>query len=224
MVAEILSKAYDISGRQVSRPGKKQHGVMPTFAMGAYLSEPLSVTCSSIEEIRQFLQQCRYVYDQEQFNRKDYWMPPEKFEQRKKGDCDDFALWTWRQLMAMGYPSRFVVGRAGRYGDSHAWVTFTEGGKTFLVESLAASLGDKLPRLSTVRYKPGVSIEWDGTKFHYYVHEKRTYDPSVGEVLPLVWEWLRFWPGKWHEIISWRIMRLRKLVMSFPRTRSKQGS
>lgn len=161
--------------------------------MGAYLSQPLGIKCNSLEDMRRFLKQCRYVSDQEQFGKYDYWMPPEEFEQRKKGDCDDFALWTWRQFLAMGYDTRFVVGHSGRYGSGHAWVTFTENERTFLVEPLMAWLVPKLARLSTVRYQPGISVSWDGERLRYYEHEKRTYDPTLREIIPLVGEWLPWW-------------------------------
>jgi len=194
MVAETISVAYDGVGRLVSRPSKKRYPFFnPTFPMGTYLSQPLSIQCENLEEVRLFLAQCRYVTDQEQFNQRDYWMPPQEFEKRKKGDCDDFALWTWRQLLSMGYEARFVVGEAGRYGNGHAWVTFAENGRTFLVESMIAWVESKLPRLSTLRYQPGVSVSWDGDRLRYYEHEKRIYDLSLREMLPLVCEWLPWW-------------------------------
>ena len=220
MVAKIIPGAYDIEGKKVSQLNInfKRYWFKPTFPMGTYLSQPLSVSCSSMLELRVFLLDCRYVSDQEQFNRRDYWMPPEEFEQRKKGDCDDFALWTWRQLMAMGCHCRFVIGRAGRYGDGHAWVTLTKGETDFIVEPLMAWLGERFPRLSTVRYEPRVSVEWDGKQIHYYSHEKRLYNPSVREVLPLTWEWICFWPRKWPKIIYTPIKRLSRLAMTYWRS------
>jgi hypothetical protein len=116
------------------------------------------------------------------FGQRDYWMLPQEFEERKKGDCDDFALWTWRQLLAMGYDARFVVGHSGRYGSGHAWVTYTENGRTLLVESLAAWATPKLPRLSTVRYQPGISVTWDGKRILYY--ERITNTKSEPSILP----------------------------------------
>jgi hypothetical protein len=104
----------------------------PTFPMGTYVSQPLATKCNTLEEIRLFLTKCRYVSGQEQFNRTDYWMPPEQFEARKKGDCDDFVLWAWPQLIAIGYDARFVSGLAGRYGSVHAWVHFTDNARHFL--------------------------------------------------------------------------------------------
>src|SRR5215471_14141488 len=194
MIGEVISRSYDSVGKLVSQPSKKRHRFFkPTFPMGTYVSQPLATKCNSVEEIRLFLGKCRYVSDQEQFNRPDYWMPPEEFEERKKGDCDDFALWTWRQLIAIGYDARFVCGFWGRYGSAHAWVHFTENGRTFLVEATAARLCPKLPRLSTLRYKPWLSVGWDGKRLRYYEHEKRNQEPSFWEVIILVGEWLPFW-------------------------------
>jgi hypothetical protein len=151
------------------------------------------------------------VSDEEQFDRKDYWMPPEEFEKRKKGDCDDFALWTWRQLMGMGYKARYVVGRSGKYGQGHAWVTVEKDGKHFIVESLAWPMGYTLPRLNVLRYEPGGSIEWDGHKLRYFVHEKPDSAVPVLALVPLVGEWLLFW------ILFWLRLGYRLLYALFYR-------
>jgi hypothetical protein len=204
MIGEILPDIYDVTGRPttspVSRKRKRQfHG---TFPMARYLSEPLSIRCATLKEVRQFLMQCKYVSDQEQFHRRDYWMPPEEFEKRKKGDCDDFSLWTWRQMLYMGYKARYVVGKAGKYGEGHAWVTIEKDGKHFLVEPLAHFLGDTLPRLSTVRYQPEGSVEWDGERVHYFVHEKREFRLRIASIPVLVGEWLVFWSWVWLCIVG----------------------
>jgi hypothetical protein len=137
------------------------------------------------------------VSDEEQFGRKDYWMPPEDFEQRKKGDCDDFALWTWRQLMGMGYRARYVVGRSGKYGAGHAWVTIEKDGKHFIVEPLAWYAGCALPRLSVIRYEPEGSMGWDGQNLRYFIHEKAQAGVPVPEFVLLVGEWSLFWAWFW---------------------------
>jgi hypothetical protein len=147
--------------------------------------------------VRRFLKDCKYVSDKEQFNREDYWMPPEEFEKTKKGDCDDFALWTWRQFLGMGYKARYVVGRAGRYGDGHAWVTFEKDGKHFIVEPLSRFMGEKLPRLSFWRYFPSGSVEWDGRRLKYFIHEKPGHEPPSYLILKLLAEWVWFWCYFW---------------------------
>jgi predicted transglutaminase-like cysteine proteinase len=92
MIAEIIPEAYDAVGRQVSQPFLRRKGPHPTFPMGRYVSQPLTVQCRNLEDVRQFLCSCRYVPDRELFGRQDYWQPPEEFEKRKAGDCEDFSL------------------------------------------------------------------------------------------------------------------------------------
>jgi hypothetical protein len=110
MIAEIIPEAYDAYGRQVSQPFLRRKGPHPTFPMGRYVSQPLTVRCQTIRKVRTFLATCKYVSDKELFGKRDYWQPPEDFEERKKGNCEDFALWTWRQLLNMGYEARFIGG------------------------------------------------------------------------------------------------------------------
>ena len=197
MIAEIIPEAYDALGRKTVRPEWRRKGIHPTFPMGRYFSQPLTVKCECIRDIRMFLWGCKGVTDKELFGKDDYWQPPEEFEQRRKGDCDDFALWTWRQFLALGYDARFIGGRCGRYGIGHAWVEFFKDGKWFLVEPGLSWVGDKMPRLSTLRYHPKLSVAWDGSKVSFYSHEDRKYNPRLVRVIPLVTEWFCFWGWFW---------------------------
>jgi Transglutaminase-like superfamily len=120
-------------------------------------------------------------------------MPPEEFERARKGDCEDFALYAWRQVQSFGYPTRFVGGKNGRYGEGHAWVTFEQDGKTFLLEPQASAAGPRLPRLSTLAYKPDVSVEWDGEKVHFYFHKERKFTLPAVQLPSLVLEWAFFY-------------------------------
>lgn len=163
MIAEVLSESYDSVGQPVLRPNRRRHrNFGPNAPLGRHVTQPLSVRCTDLDDVRRFLQSCRYLSDEVQFGRRDYWMPPEEFERRRQGDCEDFALWTWRQLMHLGYSARFVCGHGGRYGAGHAWVTFELEGRTFIAEALAARFGPTFPRLSTLRYMPRISASWDG--------------------------------------------------------------
>ncbi len=140
--------------------------------MGRYISQPLSIQCSTMEDVRNFLTRCKYVSDKELFGKRDYWQPPDEFEKRKAGDCEDFALWTWRQLLNMGYDARFIGGSAGRYGDGHAWVEYFHDGKCFLLGPLCCRVGYTIPRLLTLQYKPRFSVSWDGKTLRYFAHKK----------------------------------------------------
>jgi hypothetical protein len=204
MIAEIIPELYDVDGRRILAPtSRKDKKVFcSTFPMGRYVSQPLRVKCTTIAEIRRFLRDCKYVTDREQFHREDYWMPPEEFEKTKKGDCDDFALWTWRQFLAMGYKTRYVVGRAGKYGNGHAWVTFDKDGRHFIVEPLSSFVGEKLPRLSFARYVPSGSVEWDGKQMRYFTHEEPKQAVPSKLIFALLAEWLWFWLRFWGRLIG----------------------
>jgi hypothetical protein len=208
MIAEVFRSAYDATGRAVFRPSKHRYAKLsPNFPMGRHVTQPLSVLCGDLTEVRQFLLTCRYISDLKQFGRQDHWMPPEEFERRRQGDCDDWALWTWRQLMHLGYPTRFVYGRAGRYGAGHAWVTIDRDGRTFIVESLAAWSGSTVPRLSTLRYQPLVSISWDGRTLRYFEHGPQRSAPSFVELAPCIPEWVWYWL-RTRVLICTRLFRL----------------
>ena len=213
MIAELNPKAYDISGRQVLSLSRRLRRQFPATApMGRYVSRPVSHPCEDLEDVRRFLVSCRYVSDPEQFGKEEHWMPPEEFEQKRTGDCEDFALWTWRQLLLMGYEARFAGGRAGFYGEGHAWVTFSDGERHYLLEPLAAWVGSALPRLSILRYKPAISVSWDGEKIRYFAHEEQHYDPSFRELPELVLEWARFWMRFWAKQLVHLPSRLRRAV------------
>ncbi len=197
MIAEIIPEAYDAAGRQVSQPFLLRKGPHPTFPIGRYVSQPLTIQCASMTELRKFLSGCKYVSDKELFGKEDYWQPPEDFEKRKKGDCEDFALWTWRQLLAMGYDARFIGGAAGRYGSGHAWVEYFRDDKWYLLEPQYCTIGEAMPRLSTLRYEPKLSVSWDGKKLRYFAHQKPKTRIGWKKLAPLVLEYLIFWSWFW---------------------------
>ena len=206
MIAEIIPGTYDAAGHKTLDPDLRRKGFHPTFPMGRYVSQPLAIHCKTIEEVRQFLRICQPVSDQELFGKRDYWQPPEEFEKLRKGDCDDFAIWTWRQLLEMGYESRVVFGRSGRYGSGHAWVTFEDHGKTFLVEPMLNFLGPTFPRLLTLRYHPALSAKWDGKKISFYAHVDTKASISSKPYLALIPEWFAFWTYYWTIFIPFRLL------------------
>jgi hypothetical protein len=198
VIAEIIPEAYDADGHQVSQPFLRRKGPHPTFPMGRYVSQPLAVQCKTVEDIRQFLRGCRGVSDKELFGKEDYWQPPEEFEKRKAGDCEDFSLWTWRQLLGLGLDARVVFGKHGRYGIGHAWVMYFRDGKCFLVEPQARSLGIQLPRLSTLEYEPKFSVAWNGDVLKYYAHKKdAAFHPPWNLLISLIPQWARIWGWFW---------------------------
>ena len=197
MIAEVLPGVYDAVGKKVLRPFDRRRGPHPTFPMGRYVSQPLTVHCANIAELRAFLLGCKVVSDEEQFDKPDYWQPPEEFEETKQGDCDCFALWTWRQMMEMGYDARVVFGQHGRYGVGHAWVEFFVDDACFLVEPQWRRMGEVLPRLSTLRYHPRFSVAWDGEKLSDYQHAKNQSSLGFFTTVRLIPEWANLWGRYW---------------------------
>jgi len=98
---------------------------------------------------------------------------------------------------ALGYDARFVGGSCGRYGEGHAWVEYFRDGKCFLIEPQLRMVGDRMPRLTTLRYKPKLSVALDEETLKYFVHKDRDFSPSWRLIVPLVWEWLAFWVWFW---------------------------
>jgi transglutaminase superfamily protein len=119
------------------------------------------------------------------------------FENTRKGDCEDFALWTWRQLLAIGYDARFVGGQCGRYGAGHAWVEFFEDGCCYLLEPQLWFLGQRMPRLNTLGYHPRLSVEWDGEKLSYFEHRDPSFRLSFLTLLDMLPEYLVIWGAFW---------------------------
>jgi len=202
MIAEIFPEFYDVHGHKVFDPGTRGRkiGFRPTFPLGRYLTHPLKTQCKDFAELRRFLLTCRYR-DMSEGKKRDHWQPPEEFEQTRMGDCADFSLWAWRQVVVMGWPARFVVGKAGKFEGGHAWVVFEKDSKWFLLEPQRRIIGLRMPRISTLRYHPKVSAAWDGHKILYFEHEDLDTDPRLRYLPGLVWEWLSIWTRFWIRVI-----------------------
>src|SRR5262245_44057109 len=86
---------------------------VPPYRTGAqadystYFERESTVQVTSIDDICQWLLGCTYVSDKEQFGDAELWLHPSEFEQRRKGDCEDFALWAWRELVELGLDAEF---------------------------------------------------------------------------------------------------------------------
>ncbi|MBK8902342.1 MAG: transglutaminase domain-containing protein [Anaerolineaceae bacterium] len=142
-----------------------------TFGAGSrrpftdYLNGESTVQVQSVADICRWLRQCEYVRDADLFDQKDVWQHPGEFEARQKGDCEDHALWAWRKLKELNIPAEFVVGRM-QWGDeftlpgAHAWVTYRENGRTYILESTYKQrpLIYPLDELSA-RYTPWFSVD-----------------------------------------------------------------
>src|SRR5678816_3685764 len=95
------------------------------------------VIVATLNDVVDWLATCQYETDASLFRESDYWQHPHTFEELRRGDCEDFALWAWRKLVELGVDADLVIGRRvppGSENSRHAWILFREGGDEFVLE------------------------------------------------------------------------------------------
>lgn len=137
-----------------------------THPWNRYFNKPLKTKPQTLAEIEAFLCKCKYLSDQKTRSQSDFWEPPDEFEKRKKGDCEDHAIWAWRHLHDLGYQTRFVLGNCGNW---HAWVHIFVNGRVYLLE--ATQKHRWFPDVNS--YDAWWSVERTGKKkFAYFLHSE----------------------------------------------------
>jgi len=138
----------------------------------AYLEGESTIPARSVDDLRDFLAECRYVSDFDLFRERDHWQHPLTFEHLRKGDCEDHALWTWRKLKELGHPAHLMVGSSDLLREApgqHAWVLFEGAGELFLFETTEKRRERMVRPLDELRaaYRPHLSVDHQGTMFVY---------------------------------------------------------
>jgi hypothetical protein len=131
-----------------------------------YLSGESRIQVRTVPDVCRWLRGCQYLSDQALFREPDFWQHPATFEQIRRGDCEDHALWAWRKLLDLGLPAELCVGhRLGIDGTAggHAWTLFRENETEYLLESVAKYRRGTLQPLEAVRhaYVPYFSLTGD---------------------------------------------------------------
>ena len=129
-----------------------------------YFEGESAVRIDSVDALCDWLQACDYCADHALFNERDYWQHPRTFEQVRKGDCEDFALWAWRKLVELGYDAEFVCGQCDPSrpdGGYHAWVIFRHEGQEFVLEAASRARGSMVLPLTAARerYRPHFAVD-----------------------------------------------------------------
>ena len=156
------------------------HRIAPhRFGMGSrhdfrwYFEGESTVSVENIEAICEWLAECEYIRDPDLFHERDFWQHPRTFEQLRKGDCEDHALWAWRKLTELGIPAEFYVGRWQTANDGepgfHAWVVCKHAGVDYLLEATASNRAAILRPLAEVRdnYVPHFAIDAQFNSFAF---------------------------------------------------------
>jgi hypothetical protein len=131
-----------------------------------YFEGESGVRVASVDDIVEWLGTCEYVSDPDQFHERDVWQEPCAFERRRRGDCEDFALWAWRKLAEIDVDAEFYVGRV-ICGDEpavarqHAWVVYGADSDEMLFEPAARERQRMIRPLSAVKdaYLPHFAVD-----------------------------------------------------------------
>lgn len=145
-----------------------------------YFDGESTVETPSLEAVRTWLCGCAYVRDTVLFREADFWQHPCTFEQLRRGDCEDFALWTWRRLVELGYDADLVAGRCAwwREESGHAWVLFRDyDGTPHLFDPVVRDPARMVRPLDAVRdgYCPEVAVDHHFRRYAYagyYLHRR----------------------------------------------------
>ena len=137
-----------------------------------YLAGESAVRVHSLDEIVEWLQGCEYITDTELFHDRDVWQHPSAFEQCRRGDCEDFALWAWRRLVELGVDADLVIGRRvppTTDNSRHAWIIFRRDGDEYLFEPVLRDPDVAVRRVSLVRaeYIPELGVARDRRPFFF---------------------------------------------------------
>lgn len=137
-----------------------------------YLTGPSNVVVRSIDDIQDWLLECRYESDDALFGETDFWQHPATFERLRAGDCEDFALWGWRKLVDLGLDAEIVVGyclKDGQLNGRHAWILFRRNGTDYLFEPSHRPKETMIRPLDDVRqgYLPEGGADSRGRRFGF---------------------------------------------------------
>jgi hypothetical protein len=180
---KYLRPAWQLAGRLIDSGGDPwscapggafadQFGSGRRHDFAAYFEGESTVPTRSFDDVRDFLLGCEYVRDPDLFREPDYWQHPLTFEQIRKGDCEDHAIWAWRKLKELGIPAHLVTGTNDLFREDptgHAFVIFATADGHFLLEATAKDRETMVRPLDDVRaaYRPHLSVDHDGTLFVY---------------------------------------------------------
>ena len=141
-----------------------------------YFEGASTVHVTSLEDVQHWLLGCEFVEDEELFNETDFWQHPHTFEQLRRGDCEDHALWAWRKLIELGYEAELISGRClpwdpkGKESQrGHVWVNFTSQGTRYLFETAAKTKEAMIHPLSDVAagYRPEFGVDHHRRRFAF---------------------------------------------------------
>jgi len=131
-----------------------------------YFTGSSGVHVESLDDVCEWLFNCEFRTDLELFHQDDFWQRPLAFEQLRKGDCDDHALWGWRKLVELGTNAELFSGMRLEQDGSwagHAWVVIKDGAHSTFFDSAVKVRSQMIMPLATVqsRLRPHFAVGRD---------------------------------------------------------------
>jgi len=200
-LARLASKYHeedDVWAKIPIRPIAGLFGPGCTEELKWYFNGDSSVQTKSVAQICRWLRGCSYVSDEDLFQRDDFWQHPCTFEEVRRGDCEDHALWAWRKLLDLGLEPEFVVGECKEGWPlpvgMHAWIRFDFRGRDYILESVSKDRARMLLPFKLFRdtYTPHFSVDSELRTHMYggFIHHLITRDhkgkrPRVSASVPI---------------------------------------
>jgi hypothetical protein len=167
-----LAPVDDPWERLDARVGLQYYGSGARHDFDWYFDGPTAVIVHNLDDVTDWLLGCTYCRDPDLFREPDFWQHPRTFEELRKGDCEDYALWAWRKLVELGYDADLVVGRClpqSPGGSRHAWVVFRRDGTEYLLDGVVRTKEHIVRPLSEARdeYRPEFGVGRDRKRFAF---------------------------------------------------------
>lgn len=132
------------------------------------INSSLEFQASSLTQIDEWINQKTYISDDRLYEEADRWQIPSEFEKIGQGDCEDFALWAWVQLLRMNRNARFMLGGLFSEELNHAWVCIygRDGVKVF--ECTPSEYNVLIAAKNVPEYLPILSVD---KSLNWYCHQ-----------------------------------------------------
>jgi hypothetical protein len=155
-----------------AQPKLRMYGGGARLDFAQYLEGVRLVSLGSLAEVQDWLLGCRYEHDEVLFGEADFWQHPSTFERLRAGDCEDYAVWTWRKLIEIGYDVDLVAGwcvQEGELTGRHAWLLLRQEGVEYVFEPAAKERSQMLRPLAEVRhaYVPQFGVDRCAKRFAF---------------------------------------------------------
>ena len=143
------------------------------------------VSVATFDEVFAWLAECRYETDTSLFHESDYWQHPRTFEQLRRGDCEDFALWAWRKMVELNIDADLVIGRRvppGAENSRHAWIIFRDGTGEYVFEPVIRDRTLAVRHVTAVRteYIPEFGVNGARRRFFFAGYAYFLQNRSLG--------------------------------------------